>query len=211
MNNLSSIHASSEASKAAVEQVIALGRRSAEQGWVVATGGNFSVRVDPVQAFITATGTDKGALTPEQVLPAAISMKPPVGASAEADIHLHLYRADPAIGAIVHVHSPASIVLSRLEKTETVTIEGYELLKAISGVKTHEARLDVPLWENSQDISTLAVKARDYAKERPIMPAFLLRGHGLTAWGKDANEAFRHAEALEFLFSLMLTERRYSR
>jgi len=40
-------------------------------------------------------------------------------------------------------------------------------------------------------------------------PGFLLAGHGLYAFGRDAEEAFRHTEALETLFAQLIMLRTY--
>ncbi|MFN5017663.1 class II aldolase/adducin family protein, partial [Bradyrhizobium sp.] len=52
----------------AVDAVIEAGRRSAERGWVPATSGNFSIRVDAERIAVTRSGVDKGRLTPNDVL-----------------------------------------------------------------------------------------------------------------------------------------------
>lgn len=191
--------------------VIQLGQKAAARGWVAATGGNFSVRVDALHFAITATGTDKGALNEHDVLLQHIEEGPLPNASAETGIHLALYAHSPEIGAVVHVHSPAGILASLAagkSGASFYTLKGYELLKAIAGITTHETTLNVPVFPNSQDIPTIAAQAEAYLQSGGACPAFLLGGHGLTVWGKDAAEAFRHAEALEFLFHIDLERRR---
>ena len=52
------------------EQLIAIGRRFDTRGWVLGTSGNFSAVIsrDPLRLAITASGTQKGNLTGEQIL-----------------------------------------------------------------------------------------------------------------------------------------------
>lgn len=196
----------------AAHAVIALGARAAQHGWVVATGGNFSVRMDEKRYAITATGTDKGALTFQDVLEADMSAPPPPRSSAEAPLHHTLYKHGQNLGAVVHVHSPAAILISLLTANETISLTGYELLKALAGITTHETSVNIPLFDNSQNMDILSPLAEQALRQSFVAetsaPAFLLRGHGLTAWGRNAHEAFRHAEALEFLFGLELEKRR---
>ena len=41
-----------------------------------------------------------------------------------------------------------------------------------------------------------------------ILTRYLIRAHGLYAWGADASEAWRHLEALEYLLRCELDARR---
>lgn len=189
--------------------VIRLGAACAARGWVPATSGNFSVRVGRDGMAITASGTDKGALRAADILLAGVAGPPRPGASAETPIHQALYAADPAIGAVVHAHSPNATLLSRLaEGAGEVVLAGYELLKAIHPVKTHAVALRVPVYPNSQDVARIAAQAVADLGSPGTAPAFLIASHGLTAWGRDADEALRHAEALDFLFGIELQLRR---
>jgi methylthioribulose-1-phosphate dehydratase len=54
------------------------------------------------------------------------------------------------------------------------------------------------VFENSQDIPALA---REVERRLQDEPAYLIRGHGAYAWGKDMDEAERVVEALEHLLS----------
>jgi methylthioribulose-1-phosphate dehydratase len=188
---------------AAIEALIDFGRRAADRGWVAATSGNFSCRVDGGRAVFTRSGRDKGRLGHDDFLVDAVDAEPPSTASAEAPLHLARYREDPATSAVLHVHSRAATVASRRFASQGhVTLEGWEMQKALSGVTTHEARLELPVFPNSQDIPSLAAIARP----RPGVPGFLLAGHGLYAWGRSVEEASRHVEALDFLLACVLEE-----
>jgi len=189
----------------AVGAVIDAGRFSAARGWVPATSGNFSARGQDGRIIITASGVDKGALTPADVLEIALDAPPPAGSSAETGLHLALYRRHPAVGAIVHIHSAHATVLSRRHGAAgEILLEGYELLKAFAGIRTHATRLSVPIFENSQDIATLADEVDRRLDAGIEAPGYLLAGHGLYAWGTTMRDALRHAEAFEFLFGCEL-------
>jgi methylthioribulose-1-phosphate dehydratase len=189
----------------AVEAVIDAGRFSAARGWVPATSGNFSARSQDGRIAITASGVDKGALSGADVLQIALDAPPPAGSSAETGLHLALYRRDPAIGAIVHIHSTHATVLSRRHGAAgEILLADYELLKAFAGIRTHATRLAVPIFPNSQDIATLADDIERRLAAGTPAPGYLLAGHGLYAWGATMRDALRHAEAFEFLFGCEL-------
>ena len=193
---------------AARAAVIDLAGRCATRGWTPATAGNFSVRVDELSVAITRSGADKDALKPEDVLVLPLAGAPPREASAEAPIHWALYNREPGIGAIAHAHPPATTLLSMLpDARPALRLEGIELLKALPGITTHETRILVPVLPNTQDMIGLAARL-DW---NPAAPALILAGHGIYAWGKDAQAAFRHMEALEYMFDLELKRRQLVR
>ena len=79
------------------------------------------------------------------------------------------------------------------------------MLKGLEGIKTHERRQWVPIFENTQDIPTLAedVKRKLSDASNPLTHGFLIRRHGLYTWGKDVFAARRHIEIFEFLFEVV--------
>ena len=111
---------------------------------------------------------------------------------------------------MLHTHSLAATVLSRLSPTGVV-LEGYEVLKALPGVKTHQMRLEVPVFGNDQDIPRLAARVEAHLEAHPALPGYLIEGHGLYTWGATVAEARRHVEAFEFLLACELELRRMSR
>lgn len=196
----------------AVEAVIEAGRFCGDRGWVPATSGNFSVRIDAGTAAMTATGTDKSSLTAEDVLIAGIEDAPHPKASAEAALHLALYRKFPEVNAVFHVHSMVTAVAGKLfENDGKIALEGAEVLKALSGIKTHETRVNLHVFPNSQDIPALAEIVMPKVTADPAAHGFLLAGHGLYAWGKTPAETRRHLEALDYLLTYTLELERYRR
>jgi methylthioribulose-1-phosphate dehydratase len=204
-----------EWNEALLEQAEALCRAAAEcarRGWVPATSGNFSFRdAASGRIFITASGLDKGDIEPADLL--EIDAKGNVVAglgkpSAETSLHGVVYCHDfgpdrPGTGAIFHVHSVWNALLSdRFAKAGAVPIENYELLKALSGVTTHEHLELVPILENSQEYVGLALELGAALRNYPVAHGVLLRRHGLYTWGESVAGARRHLEALEFLFEV---------
>lgn len=186
-------------------------RECAQRGWVPATAGNFSFRdaAGSGRIFITRSGLDKGAITPEDLLEIQISGggcnvlagegKP----SAETSLHGVIYRRFREAGAIFHVHTIWNTLLSdRFAPEGAVPLENYELLKALSGVATHQHRELVPVLENSQEYAGLARELNAALGNYAGAHGVLLRRHGLYTWGESVAGARRHLEALEFLFEV---------
>jgi methylthioribulose-1-phosphate dehydratase len=198
-----------------IAAVIDAGRAASKRGWTPATSGNFSVRVDRNRVAITRSGVDKGALSASDVLIQPLDAPLLPGSSAEAALHVRRYRDADEIGAIFHIHGPASAVIGRAHLAEgAVRLQGWELQKALAGVKTHETVIETPVLANDQDVAALAERASERLvsplAERVVRaPGYLLAGHGLYAWGRDAAEAARHLEALETLFQQILSLRSY--
>ena len=198
----------------AASAVINAGRAAAARGWVPATSGNFSARIDEGSFAVTRSGVDKGSLTTDDLIAQPVDAPLEKGSSAEAALHLRLYRDAPDTGAIFHVHSPAASVIGRAHaRYGAVRIEGWELQKALNGVTTHEVVIEAPVFDNDQDVEALAERVAARLAEPPrnaiAAPGYVLAGHGLYAWGRNAKDAWRHLEALETLFQQILFSRSY--
>ncbi len=154
---------------------------------------------------ITSTGLDKSALTPAHFLEideAARAVRGSGRPSSESAIHLAIVLASGA-GAVLHTHSVWSTIVSELHASaEGLAIEGYEMLKGLSGVQSHQHTEWLPILENSQDMAALAQAVRYTLEQRPATHGILLRRHGLYTWGKELHEAKRHTEILEFLLEV---------
>src|SRR5882672_6702419 len=182
-----------------------VGRTFYARGWVLGTSGNFSAVIsrDPFRLAISPSGVDKGSLSADQILlideQARLLSDHSAKPSDECPLHIGVARERGA-GAVLHTHSVWSTTLSDLHAGGGgLVIEGYEMLKGLAGVKTHEHREWLPIIENSQDMTALAVTVSGVLQENETAHGFILRRHGLYTWGKDLTEAKRHCEILEFL------------
>jgi len=189
----------------AVRALVEAGRRMAERNWVPATAGNLSVRLGDGRVAITRSGVHKAHLDAGAVMAVGLDgvpEDPALRPSAETGLHLGAYRAFPEVGAVVHGHSVAATVLSR-RAGDAVRLEGYELLKAFPGLATHAAAVDLPVLDNDQDIPRLraAVEARWAGMAVPILPGYLIRGHGIYVWGPDMAAALARLEGVEFMLA----------
>ncbi len=188
----------------ATGRLVEIGQRFDRRGWVLGTSGNFSAVVgrDPLRLAITSSGASKGDLAADQILEMDDDCRVTEGSgrpSAEARLHVEIVRARGA-GAVLHTHSMWSTLLSeRHAGAGGLAITGFEMLKGLEGVATHEHREWIPILENSQDMVALAAEVRDALRVHPAAHAFLLRRHGMYTWGETLPQAVRHVEIVEFL------------
>jgi methylthioribulose-1-phosphate dehydratase len=179
------------------------------RGWAVGTSGNLSAVVDrePLRLAMSPSGVDKGELVADQILMidehGGVLSKHGSKPSDESSLHITIIKECGA-GAVLHTHSIWNTLLSDLHAAEGgLAIEGYEMLKGLHGVKTHQQREWLPIIENSQDMLELAASVADTLRKHREAHGFLLRGHGLYTWGDDPVEAKRHVEILEFLLEVV--------
>lgn len=192
----------------AAEEIVDAGIFLNRFGLCPATSGNFSRRLEEQFVAVTVSGKHKGELTTEDVLIVDLngnpqgSMKKP---SAETLLHTAIYALFKDVGAILHTHSLNGIVLTRLLPSKKMLVtEGYEIHKVFPGIKTHESRLEIPIFENSQDMVAMGAEVSAYLQEHPQVFGFLIRGHGFYTWGRDMKEAKIRIEAFENLFETEL-------
>lgn len=190
---------------ALAEELAVIGRRFYGRGWVLGTSGNFSAVVSdtPLRLAITPSGAHKGKLEPGQVLEIDETGKVVSGEgrpSAETLLHLEIVKSRGA-SAVLHTHSVWSTILSGIHAgSGGLALEGFEMLKGLDGVATHEHREWVPIVGNDQDMSRLSGEVRSALAEYPSAHAFVIDRHGLYTWGDSLADAERHVEILEFLF-----------
>ncbi len=187
-------------------QLAEVGRLCYARGWALGTSGNFSAVVgrNPLTLAITTSGVDKGVLEPGHIVEIDEHGRVVGGAgtpSAEATLHLAIVRSRGA-GAVLHTHSIWSTILSGTAG-DSLAIDGYEMLKGLDGVHTHEHREWLPILENTQDWPAAVPRIEAKLREHPEVHGFLIRRHGLYTWGRDLAAARRQVEVFEFLFEVL--------
>ena len=92
------------------------------------------------------------------------------------------------------------------------------MLKGLEGITTHDTAIDLPVFQNSQDMVELSDRIREVLispeggpPEASPHHGFLLSGHGLYTWGKNLAEARRHIEIFEFLFEVIAQQKLLAR
>ena len=194
---------------AAADDIVAVGRRLDRHGWVPATAGNISRRLDDGRIAVTRSGGHKGYLSRASVIEVTgdgWAVCPDDRPSAETLLHCQIYAALPTARAVLHGHSVAATVLSMVEPGPSLSFEGYELLKVFEGSSSHEVMLRLPILDNDQDIARLCRAVS------PLLPSmsmgYVIRGHGVYVWGTSMELALARLEGLEFLLACALERRK---
>jgi len=186
-------------------RLVAVARGFHARGWLLGTSGNLSavVQREPLRLAMSPSGVDKGEVEAEQLLSIDENARVVSGHSGkpsdESLLHLRIIKERGA-GAVLHTHSIWNNIVSDLYAGEGgVTFEGYEMLKGLQGVRTHEHSEWLPIIENSQDMPALAESIAQTLEKHEAAHGFLLRRHGLYSWGETLAQAKRHIEIFEFL------------
>jgi methylthioribulose-1-phosphate dehydratase len=184
-----------------------------ERGWMWGTAGNLSARLPDGSFWITASGCSKGELTSNQFVQMSLEGElltqptPTAKPSAETSIHQAVYRLFPEVTACYHVHSVSANLVSRFTTAEHIQLPTIEMIKGL-GVWDADPIVNLVLFPNHLQVPQISAEilAR-FELEFPQIPAFLIRGHGITAWGNSLEEARNRIEVMEFIFQYMVMAR----
>ena len=177
-------------------------RKYNSKGWSPATSTNYSFRLDNSEINVSRSGVDKSMFSASDFITVDkkghatgefINSIP----SAETLIHCVLYDLFPEAKVILHSHSIYPVLISN-KYSDSVTFEGYEIQKGFSGQTTHDAVVQIPIFDNTQDMTVFS-EVLKYNKKKLTNHSFVMRKHGVYAWGKNLFEAKRHLETLEYL------------
>ena len=178
-----------------------------QKGWSPATSTNYSFRLedDLNKIYVSKSGIDKSQFTENDFMEVDFEGKPypefdGIRPSAETLIHCKLYQLFPEMRCVVHSHSIYSVLHSAVNQ-DSVSLEGYEVLKGFEGIKTHEVKVELPIFDNDQNMINFS-KILEVHKDRLSIPAFIMRKHGTYAWGRNLFEAKRHLETAEYLLEV---------
>lgn len=168
------------------------------QGFVAATEGNLSVRLDSQRVMITPTGFSKGMMHPEDMVIVdsdGRKLEGETNPSSEIGMHLTIYRMRPDVGAVVHAHpctatgfASAGIALDEPLCSEIVMTLGSVPLAPYA--TTGSAQLSEVLKPFISDYN-----------------AILMANHGVVSYGDDLSQAYLRMEAVEHFAKVVLTAR----
>ena len=184
------------------EEIASTIREYNSKGWSPATSTNYSFKFENSAIFVSRSGVDKSKFISSDFITVDNTGKPTgeymnSTPSAETLIHCVLYDLFPEIKVILHSHSVYPVLISNIEKN-VVQFEGYEIQKGFAGQTTHNNTVEIPIFDNTQDMIEFSEVLKNNTKSLSNH-TFIMRKHGTYAWGKNLFEAKRHLETLEYL------------
>jgi L-fuculose-phosphate aldolase len=178
--------------------LVRFGQMLHQQGFVAATDGNLSVRLDSQRVMTTPTGFSKGMLQPEDMVIVDLHGEKLSGAhkpTSEIDMHLTIYRMRPDVGAVVHAHpctatgfASAGIALDKPLCSEIVVTLGSVPLAPYATTGTMEL-------------------SESLAPFIPDHNAILMANHGVVSYGADLAQAYMRMESVEHYAKVVLAVR----
>lgn len=172
------------------KQIIDVGKRMYQQGFVAANDGNISCKIAEDVILATPTGVSKGFMTEdmlvEMTMDGEVLRQGDYSPSSEVKMHLRAYRENPEIVAITHAHPPvatafaiAGIPLDRPILTEPIVLLGSVPIAKYATPGTQEVPDSIAPFCTTHN-------------------AVLLANHGALTWGKDLLQAFYRLESVEY-------------
>jgi len=179
-------------------KIISVCRRLDQLGFVPATDGNVSARLDSDAILITPSMAAKGTLVPEQLLVVGMDGRVRRGEgrpSSEMRMHLMVYWLRPDVNAVVHAHPPVAtgFAAARQGLIDPILPEIVQMLGP------------VPLAQYATP-STDEV-SRSIEKLITLCNALLLANHGALTTGGGLDEALQRMERVEHLAKITLIAR----
>lgn len=179
----------------AKKQIIEIGKRMYDKGFVASNDGNISCRVGPNTIWTTPTGVSKGFMTPDMLVKMNFDGKVLMGKlkpSSEVKMHLRVYNENPDVMAVTHAHPPVAT---------SFAIAGISLDRAIlpeAVVNLGSVPIAHYATPGSQDVpDSIAPYCNTHN-------AVLLANHGALSWGKDLTEAYHRLESLEYYATVLM-------
>ena len=191
------------------QQLAEAGRAFYSRGWAVGTSGNFSVLLArrPLRICLTPAGNESGTFDETNFLEIDDDAEILQGFGRPSDetlLHLSIYRLRPRARCILYSHSVwGTLLADRHHADGSIRLNGYEVLKGIGGVTTHEHIETIPIIENSQDHIAQSHVIENVLHESGNIHGIFIRKHGLFTWGETVAEARRHVEIFEHLFEVL--------
>ena len=182
--------------------IVEVGRRLWERGYVASNDGNISVRLDDTRLITTPKSVSKGFMTPDMMVITDLDGRKIAGErdpSSEIKMHLEVYRNRPDARAVVHAHPPtatgfavAGIPLDRAVLAEVITTLGSIPIAEYATPSTEE----------------LPAAVRKYVKAHD---GLLLANHGALALAGDVMAAYYRMETIEHFAKISLVARTLGR
>ncbi|WP_151775626.1 class II aldolase/adducin family protein [Streptomyces abyssomicinicus] len=173
-------------------RLVATARRTHDEGLVVGTSGNVSVRVGDT-VLVTPSGVPYDRLGPRDLVGVGLDGRRLLGTAeptSELPLHLAVYRATDA-RAVVHTHAVHATAVSTLvDELPPV----HYMTAALGG----PVRVAPYAGYGTPELAGAALAALEGRS------ACLLRNHGTVAYGEDLDQAYDRTAQLEWMCRLWL-------
>ena len=180
------------------EEIVAIGKRMYDRGYVASNDGNISVRIDANSIMITPSGISKGFMQIDDMIVVnnegsiiSGNKKP----STELQMHLTIYRERPEIQSVCHAHTP------------------YATAFAVAGISINQPALtEVVISLGNVPLVPFGITGTSELSEN-LLPfiknhnAFLLANHGALAIGTNLLSAYHNLETLEHTAKILFIAR----
>jgi L-fuculose-phosphate aldolase len=178
------------------EEVVQYGRLLHQRGYVAATDGNLSVRLDEERVLTTPTGISKGLMTVEDLVIVDLEGNRVAGkrpASTEIGMHMLIYRLRPDVRGVVHAHPTTATGFAAA---------GLELNQALISEVVLSLGCAVPLARYGTPGTSELAGALE-----PLVPhhdAILMANHGVVTYGDTLLRAYMKMETVEHFAKIAL-------
>lgn len=183
----------------AKEQILDIGRRMYDKGYVAANDGNISCRISPDTILTTPTGVSKGFMTQDMIvrmkMDGTVLDDGPFKPSSEVKMHIRVYNENPNVMAVTHAHPPVatSFAIAGIGLDLPIITEGILALGSVP-----IAKYATPGTDEVPD--SIAPFCNDYN-------AVLLANHGALTWGDSLFQAFYRLESTEYYATITMYTR----
>ncbi|NCC87960.1 MAG: class II aldolase/adducin family protein [Clostridia bacterium] len=171
--------------------VIEAGNKLFDLGLVTRTWGNISARISDTQFVITPSGKPYDLMTMDQIVVANIddwNYEGDLRPSDEIGIHADAYQMRPEVNFVIHTHQQKACVVCATGAEISDVPEEY---KPVLGSFIPCGEYGLPSTKKlCRGVKSAAVK-------HPKSKAVIMKHHGAACFGKDYDDAFNIALALE--------------
>jgi L-ribulose-5-phosphate 4-epimerase len=190
------------------QEITATCQKLVEKGYLMATGGNVSVRIPGKTAFaITPSDYDYLKMTAEDVCVLDFDLNVIAGKlkpSVESAMHAAIYQARPDVNAVIHTHQVYASALTLIKASIPALFDEQARFLGRSVEIIPYAPSGTGMLKN-----TIAKHVRNHNN------AYMMQNHGALIFGTDMQRAIHNVEILEkcslaYLLALT-TERKVSK
>src|SRR5438552_9672910 len=177
------------------QEIVYFGRMLHECGFVAATDGNLSVRLDSRRILVTPTSISKGRMRPSDLVIVDTEGRQLSGrrdVSSEIGMHLLIYKLRPDVKGIVHAHPPTATGFAASGRALTQPLV-CEVVIGLGCIPL--ARYGTPGTPELTDALEPLV---------PQYDAILMSNHGVVTYGGDLEHAYMKMETVEHFAQIAL-------